>query len=158
LQKTQGVAIEVTYNGNQALLSRKSDVPDHRSFKESVAIRILHRVLGYISGYRMAEACLSNKSILKMMAKLTDPVESSSKIVKALVGAPTNTKILLTMDEIVQASDHSVYATEEALSLLCKGYLDRIPSLYLSVSVYGAIPLGPYLTGFDFPESSTVRM
>jgi hypothetical protein len=39
----------------------------------------------------MAEACLSNKSILKMMAKLTDPVESSLKIVKALVGAPTNT-------------------------------------------------------------------
>ncbi len=147
LQKTQGVAIEVTYNGDQALLPGKSFVRDDHSFKVSVAIRILHRALGYLSNNQFTESILSEGQIFEMIAQMPDPVVSALKIVKTVVNAPPDAKILLTVDEIIEASDHNVYSTQQALSELCKGYLDQIPSLYLSVSAYGAISLAQFATG-----------
>ena len=150
VNETHGIGIEISYNDDQGyvnLSNGEDQVRNDHEFAQSVALRILHRVMEYMFDEEMAWSCLSSiPPILEAVAELSDPIVSALKIVKKIVGAPAGTKIMLTVDEIVLASDASIYPTEWAVSLLCHKYLDKYPWFYLSVSVYDAESLAEFAT------------
>ena len=154
VNETQGIAIYITYNEDQATIVLSHghiEACNGSKFKQSVALRILHRLMDYLRNSEIADElfCSNLNRIQQAVAGLEDPVKSALSIVKKMLGAPADTKILLCVDEVKMATENSVYPTKEALHILCKDYLDVYPWLYLSVSVYGAVPLANFATDYS---------
>ncbi len=153
VENTQGIGIFLTYNEDQRMnLATTGNMcaRNGHEFKQTVALRILHRMMNYHLGdIKMANKLFDDGRIAKAVAGLSDPILSALNIVKKMLGAPADTKILLCVDETKMAVDGKFFRTTEALRILCSDYLDRYPWLYLSVSVYGSISLAEYANKFN---------
>ena len=85
--------------------------------------------------------------IIKNIIQLQDPLETALSLVRRLLGAPKDTKIMLAVDELSKASNpKGKYAQSLMMSDLCHS-MDADLSLYLSISAYGCVDVQRMVTG-----------
>jgi hypothetical protein len=103
LEKTQGIALNITFNddqdGNDGFW-RAKQIETIEDFIKAVSIRILHRLVqsGLGDKYTIDE-------VDDVLSDLADSFKGSTipktlQLVRRVLGAPENTKILLAVDEI----------------------------------------------------------
>ena len=85
--------------------------------------------------------------LVQAIVNLESPLSSSLEILRKLLGADKNTKILLCVDELKKAlKDWSSTAQHTELLRTLTKHLDSDPTLFLSVSVYGFLDLSAFST------------
>ena len=161
LQDTQGIAVVVTFNDDQGgLWKGKGAVACAEDLLQGLAVRILHRVLAHYTNSDFADKQFGvglNSKITKLVANLQNPLDSALRLLPRLLGAPPDTKVLLCVDELSKAELESTptgqvpFTSSRMLGLLTGSYLDKIPTLFLAVSTYGAVDLVKLSTGSNRP-------
>ena len=145
VNETKQIGIEVTYNDDQAHLWMGGKVSDDRTFEQSVAIRMIHRILCWSTDDKTADAIVKDNRMISIISSVSEPILFAMRMVRRLVNAPSDTKIMLGVDELSKAGNAG-YAPSEMLSQLTTDYLDKDASLFLSVSVYGAVDIKQFCT------------
>lgn len=126
--------------------------------EKAVACRMLHRVMQHQTDTEYAEKTFINGN--KFVNDLAITLKSALRLVRRLLGAPGDTKIMLAVDELSKAGDTDMafkyipdmttglvkthqtasegFTPALMMSNLC-GAMDSDPSLYLSISAYGCV-------------------
>ena len=142
-----GIAIEITFNDDQASLwPNQYGVTNEKELLIAVVIRMLHRIEEYMAGDFISDSIFREKNvIIEGLLQVRDPLEFALPIVRRLLGAPADTKIMLAVDELRKAGK-GAYTPPEMMSTLCR-YLDSDHSFYLSLSALGCLDIQKMVTG-----------
>lgn len=89
-------------------------------------------------------------NILEAIQRLPFPIKGAPSVVKLFFDVPTETKILLCVDELSKAGSGK-YTPVSMLRHLTQKYLDVDPNLFLSVTTYGAVNLVKFSTESNRP-------
>ena len=86
--------------------------------------------------------------IIKNIIQLEAPLETALSLVRRLLGAPGDTKIMLSVDELSKASvrDGKNFPPASMMKSLCD-FMDKDSSLYLSITSYGFVDVQQMATG-----------
>ena len=144
VKETRGIAIEITFSDDQQhfQLPECVDESEQRVFLVALAIRILHRVAEYMAGVAIDTSMFTKESeIVKGLFNVGDPLRFTLPIVRRLLAAPADTKVMLAVDDMRKSAD-----TEDLDCLMetLRRSLDLDHSLYLSVSVLGCLELSKF--------------
>jgi hypothetical protein len=153
VQETKGIAVEVTFNDDQyGLWKGENSVASKKDLEQAIAVRILHRVVAHFVGDVAATSAMrKNKDELQgMIASMDEPLKASLRLLRRLLNAPADTKILLGVDELSKASS-DCFSPVDMLRVPTEGHLDKDEALFLSVTNYGAIDLNTFATSYDRP-------
>jgi len=141
VEETKEIAIVTTFNDDQFDIEIDEVVVNPlKNFRQSLAVKILHRLLEHFIG---AKAKAQILGISKLIRELDEPVEESLDLVRQVLGVKENVKILLCVDEIILASVMLKVPPDKLMKVLTT-VLDRKSNLCLSVSAYGAIDLAKF--------------
>lgn len=132
VERTQGIAIDVTFNDDQEILwPGKHKVLNICLLEVAVACRMLHRVMHYQTDRKYADRKFNYQSpIIQSIIQLKAPLQTALSLVRRVLRAPGGPKIMLAVDELSKAGD----------------YKDNDPSLYLSISAYGCVDVQRMVT------------
>jgi hypothetical protein len=137
-EETNGLAFHITFNDDQCKgFWRNKRIVSEEDFEKAVAVRMLHRLLENVLGeeysIRTVDFLLGN-----IVDQLMDLISSTLKLVRSLLSAPQDTKILLAVDEISKtANQESKLTPQENLKVLVS-YIDTDETFFLAFSAYGA--------------------
>jgi hypothetical protein len=136
---TRGIGIETTFNDDQdwLLIGRNT-----RSIGVSVALRMLHRMIDEYIGCS-GDTYMVEDDIIDALNRLSNPILDIMDIVREFAGASPQTKVMVTVDELVKGCTHVL--PSQALSYLCRTMDDdKSRTLHLSASIYGCKELGEF--------------
>lgn len=143
VERTKGIAIELTYNSDQAQFSVHQDSP--KSFMVSLAVRIIHRLLNYFIGdAAKARSVIFDSECIEWFTCQDKPLQYALDLTKHYLNASHDVKILLGIDEFSKIHD-SLDFRKNCLSELTEVFDDN-SCLFLSVSVISAFDLGSFAT------------
>ena len=136
-----GIAIETTFNDDQgSLWPSQYGVTNEQELLVALVVRMLHRVQEYMAGDFISNSIFKIKNvIIEGLLQEPDPLEFALPIVRRLLGAPADTKIMLAVDELRKAGK-GAYTPPEMMSTLCR-YLDSDHSFYLSLTALGCLDI-----------------
>ena len=138
VEKTHGIAFHISFNDDQ---DQASGVWQSDDFEMAVSVRILHRLVQSALGDKY-----NIRDVDHVLSKLVESLKPNTipltlKLVRRVVGAPENTKILLAVDEIaLSANEQTNLQAKHNLKILVK-YMDMDERLFLAVAAYGAVDI-----------------
>jgi hypothetical protein len=136
VQKTKGIAVEITFNDDQAHLYSGYYVQTEHQLELAISVRILHRILSNLASREgVDKACLSDGAIVHVLLGLERPLDATLRVVRSLLGASEDTKMLLCVDELSKwiNKDSGGFTNLDALKVLTYR-LDTDESFFLAVS------------------------
>jgi len=144
------VAIEATYNDDQANLLRGADgssrITTLRQFEHSVALRIAHRLLEQFFAREDALLMAKGSELTREICAMKNPIPDALNAVRSCYDLPVNAKVLLFVDEISKAGCTSSCDASDMLRCLAESLDTYRHELYLSVAAYGAIDIARFAT------------
>ena len=91
----------------------------------------------------------SNSNLQRLIPKLKAPINDTLNLLVRLVGAPADTKVLLSVDELSKTASKSEKVSS-FMSILTS-LADKTSTLHLSISAYGALDLAKFTTDSNRP-------
>ncbi len=145
-ENATAIAVEVTFNDDQSSL-HPSTANEILQFKQAIAVRVLHRVVSFITNITHANSKFEDVDFAKSVKALESPLEYSLKILKKMVGAPDDVKVLLCVDELMKVATETFVPAAALKALTSVLDADEQQQLFLSVTAYGCVDLSRFLTG-----------
>lgn len=140
VKKTNGIAVEVTFNNDQGdLFNDREPVTSSKLLEQALAVRIIHRLLITLGcdQLKAEQACQLGGEVVQVVGQLEQPLTTAINTLRTKLSAPTDTKVLLCVDELSKATKSASYTAEKALHVLTR-HLDRDETFFLAVSALGA--------------------
>ena len=140
MQETKGISVELTFNSDQSHLYLGKRVRSDLQLELAISVRIIHRLLLKFTKSNMVDKeCKEGGEVTNALIQLEKPLDCTLRVVKSLLGAPRDTKILLCVDELAKCVDQDSkdFTTEDALNVLTR-HLDSDENFFLAVSALGA--------------------
>ena len=104
---TKGISIRISFNDDQdeaAGIWRSKSIESLHDFRKAVAIRILHRVMENILKEKYSVIRI-DPILSEIVDTLVDPIPEALQLVRYVLNAPHETKILLAVDEIAKTTN-----------------------------------------------------
>ena len=144
VEETKRISIEITFNDDQSMLYYWKRVRSARQLELAISARIIHRLILKFTMKKMEmyteKWCKEDGEVTNALIQLENPLDCTLRVVKSLLGAPSDTKVLLCVDELakcVSDSDTDEFSTVDALRVLTQR-LDSDGNFFLAVSALGA--------------------
>ena len=126
--ETKGIAVVITFNDDQNGLFKTGSIRSVKEFHQSLAVRIMHRVMQHFTDADTADIALEvDGPIVQAIVALDKPLESSLRLLRRCFGAPADTKVLLCVDEIAKANTDT---TEHIRAKRRLGDFNTLPTLH----------------------------
>jgi hypothetical protein len=137
VQETKGIAVQITFNDDQANLYAGKNVQSSHELELAISVRIIHRLLAKFTLFNRAgdDVCKAEGEIVDVLLRLAHPLNTTLSVVRSVLGAPEDTKILLCVDELTKwiNADSGGFSNLTALNFLTHR-LDYDEWFFLAVS------------------------
>ena len=96
MQETKGISVELTFNSDQSHLYLGKRVRSDLQLELAISVRIIHRLLLKFTKSNMVDKeSKEGGEVTNALIQLEKPLDCTLRVVKSLLGAPSDTKILL---------------------------------------------------------------
>jgi hypothetical protein len=144
--ETKGIAVVTTFDDDQRRLFRSGRISTCEEFQQSLAVRILHRVVQHFTDDSTANIVFEDAGhIVQTIVALDQPLESSLTLLRRCFGAPADTKVLLCIDEIAKVNtDTKKHIRTNELLRSVTGEFDIDPTFFISVTAVDALDMAKF--------------